>query len=247
MTETFLIKATNISHAFQANRPVLHQVSLQIKPQEIITLIGPNGAGKSTLLKVLLGLIQPDQGEVLQPRKLVVGYMPQKIQIEASLPLSVKRFLTLGTRPTNFDSSITNELGIEHLLKHTVQSLSGGELQKVLLVRAILRKPDLLVLDEPTQGVDLQGQTELYHYLDEIRHRIGCSILMVSHDLHIVMKKTDQVICLNQHICCAGTPHDVSQNPAFLELLGEEAEEIAIYGHHHKPDSCDDIHSTHNH
>lgn len=248
-----LILAENISHAY-ADKQVLDNISLEIHANEIITLIGPNGAGKSTLLKILLGLIQPKSGTVSRKPGLKIGFMPQKIQIDASLPLNVKRFLELGfpqkrlafspkkqNHTTDF-KRIINDLKINDILTHPIQQISGGEMQRVLLARALLKNPELLVLDEPVQGVDVQGQAELYHYINEIRNQYHCGILMVSHDLHIVMKNTDKVLCLNQHMCCSGHPQAVSKSPAFIQLFGQEFEEIALYEHHHNEDTCQHTH-----
>ncbi|MBD3776538.1 MAG: zinc ABC transporter ATP-binding protein ZnuC [Thiotrichales bacterium] len=254
---SLLLKADQIYHSF-AQTEVLHNITLQIHAGEIVTLIGPNGAGKSTLLKILLKLIEPTSGSVNQKAGLKIGYMPQKIHIDPTLPMTVEYFLDLGQpRPQNrlfFSAhhtiethSVVEELNIGHLLKQPIQNVSGGEMQRILLARALLRDPQLLVLDEPVQGVDLQGQTELYHYINELRHRRQLGILMVSHDLHIVMKNTDQVLCLNQHLCCSGTPQSVSQTPEFIAIFGQGAEELAIYEHHHNEHTCEVTHGHHNH
>lgn len=255
-----LIEASQISHQFGQNS-VLDHVSLVIHPKEIVTLIGPNGAGKSTLLKILLGLLKPTSGKVVRKTGLKIGFMPQKIHIDPTLPLTVQRFLTLGI-PKNSRSSrqntlknptdnhtttlaqIIDELNIGHLLNQPIQRVSGGEMQRILLARALVREPDLLVLDEPVQGVDIQGQTELYQYINQIRHQRGYGILMVSHDLHIVMKNTDQVLCLNQHICCSGHPQDVSQSSEFKALFGGQTDIIAFYEHHHDHAHCDHTHGS---
>ncbi|WP_228767061.1 ATP-binding cassette domain-containing protein [Thiomicrorhabdus heinhorstiae] len=251
-----LIEAKHLNLSF-GKQQVLENVSLNIHPKEIVTLIGPNGAGKSTLLKILLGLLTPDSGKVVRKRHLNVGFMPQKIQIDPTLPMTVERFLQLGLKiqkrgffrreysTTNLEKYV-DELNIGYLLKQPIQQVSGGEMQRILLARALLREPDLLVLDEPVQGVDLQGQTELYQYLNQLRHREGYGILMVSHDLHIVMKHTDEVLCLNRHMCCSGHPHSVSQSKEFQDLFGEHTEAIAVYEHHHDEATCDHSHG-HNH
>ncbi|WP_321276774.1 ATP-binding cassette domain-containing protein [Thiomicrorhabdus indica] len=262
-TNDFLIHAEKIRHRYGKNSPwVLNNISLTIHPREIITLIGPNGAGKSTLLSILLGLTQPSEGKLQRQKDLKIGFMPQKIQVDPTLPLTVERFLQLGEAQTkknlfsNFFNKassskklkrpiedlcwaqIIEQLNISKLLNKPVQKVSGGEMQRILLARALLRQPDLLVLDEPVQGVDLQGQAELYQYIQELRNQYNISILMVSHDLHLVMNHTDQVICLNQHICCSGHPYNVSQAPEFKHLFGDFSGAIAIYEHHHS-DSCD--------
>jgi zinc transport system ATP-binding protein len=229
-----LIQANEITVKFQ-KYVALQAVSLTIERSKIMTLIGPNGAGKSTLVKVVLGLITPQQGEVFRQKNLRVGYMPQKLNLDPMLPLTVERFLNLGQRqPKSRIKSLLEEVGALSVLKRPLQNLSGGELQRVLLARALLQKPELLVLDEPIQGVDVIGQYELYELIAQLRHQRGCGILMVSHDLHLVMAATDEVVCLNQHICCAGHPALVSQHPAYLQLFGARAgRDLAIYSHHH--------------
>jgi zinc transport system ATP-binding protein len=214
---------------------ILTDVHLSVHQREIVTIIGPNGAGKSTLLKVILGLVRPNKGSIVRKPKIKMGYMPQNWNIEPFIPLPVNRFLQLAgsVRPSELQK-VTSLLQIEHLEPSPMQSLSGGELQRVLLARALIRKPDLLVLDEPVQGVDLTGQEELYQLILEIRDSYNCGIIMVSHDLHLVMAGTDSVICLNKHVCCAGHPSIVGQNPEFLKLFGiQGTTSFAVYTHHH--------------
>ena len=216
-------------------RHILQQVNLHLKQGQILTLIGPNGAGKTTLVKIALGLLAPSSGSVNRSADLRIGYMPQRLQVDATLPLSVQRFLQLAPRATPDEiTSALHEVGADHLRHSRLQSLSGGEMQRVLLARALLGKPQLLVLDEPTQGVDLKGQAELYKLITTIRDRHSCGVLMVSHDLHLVMSATDEVICLNQHVCCHGHPEMVGNDPAYLELFGKAGvEAMAVYTHHH--------------
>lgn len=228
-----LLRLTDVNVGF-AGQSVLEHINLDIKAGEIITLIGPNGAGKTTLVRSLLGLIRPDQGEVWRKAKLRIGYMPQKLSIEASLPLTVLRFLQMVPGTTKADAiSALEEVGASLTAALPIQKISGGQLQRVLLARALLRKPELLVLDEPVQGVDVAGQAELYRLIGKLRERYGCGVVMVSHDLHLVMSATDQVICLNRHICCQGHPAQVSEDPAFIELFGQDATSLAVYHHHH--------------
>ena len=218
-----------------STRPILQNVSLTINPGQIVTLIGPNGAGKTTLVKIAMGLLAPTTGTVTLMPGLRIGYMPQRLQVEATMPMLVDRFLKLapGVKPEALPGVLA-EVGASHVIKARLSELSGGELQRVLLARALLREPQLLVLDEPTQGVDLKGQAELYQLITTIRDRHACSVLMVSHDLHLVMSSTDEVICLNQHVCCHGHPEHVSNDPAYLELFGKRgAEAMAVYTHHH--------------
>ncbi|MCF9001656.1 MULTISPECIES: zinc ABC transporter ATP-binding protein ZnuC [Pseudomonas] len=222
---------------------VLDDIQLSVKPGEIVTLIGPNGAGKTTLVRAVLGLLKPDSGSVWRKPKLRVGYMPQKLHVDQTLPLSVLRFLRLvpGVDRTAAASAL-EEVGAGKVIDSPIQGISGGEMQRVLLARALLRKPELLVLDEPVQGVDVAGQAELYSLITRLRDRHQCGVLMVSHDLHLVMSTTDQVVCLNRHVCCSGHPEQVSHDPAFVELFGNNAQSLAIYHHHH--DHAHDLHGA---
>lgn len=228
-----LIQLSDVGVRFSGQN-ILDQVNLTLTRGEIVTLIGPNGAGKTTLVRTVLGLLKADTGSVWRQPRLTIGYMPQKLHVDATLPLSVLRFLRLvpGVDRTSAASALA-EVGADHLLDSPLQTISGGELQRVLLARALLRKPELLVLDEPVQGVDVSGQAELYRLITQLRNRYGCGVLMVSHDLHLVMSTTDQVVCLNHHICCSGHPEQVSGDPAFVELFGQDARSLAIYHHHH--------------
>lgn len=219
---------------------VLQNVSFTIAPGEIVTLIGPNGAGKTSLVNLVIGLAQPTNGQIWRQPKLRLGYMPQHLRFDNTLPLSVERFLRLATQDRAAINRYCALLGVNTLLPKQLQSLSGGEMQRVLLTRAVLRRPQLLVLDEPTQGVDVLGQADLYRQIAELRDELGCGVLMVSHDLHLVMAKTDTVICLNRHICCQGAPESVAQHPEYLQLFGKQAEAIAVYTHHH--DHAHDLH-----
>jgi zinc transport system ATP-binding protein len=227
-----LVDIVGIRVAF-GGRVALSEVSLALSPGEIVTVIGPNGAGKTTLLRVVLGLQRPDAGSVQRRPGLCVGYVPQRLAIDETLPLTVRRFLTLvsGTRRPIKD--VLAEVGAPHTSDLPVQTLSGGEFQRVLLARALLREPDLLVLDEPVQGVDIAGQAELFALIRRIRDRRGCGVLLVSHDLHLVMAATDHVICLNHHVCCSGHPEAVSRDPAYRALFGAAIDGFALYAHHH--------------
>lgn len=221
----------------------VNDVDLDVRHARVHALIGPNGAGKTTLVRAVLGLLAPHTGSVWRKPRLRIGYMPQKIQVDATLPLSVLRFLRLVPgvdRKTAL--AALNEVGAEHVIDSPIQTVSGGEMQRVLLARALLRKPELLVLDEPVQGVDVAGQAELYSLITRLRDRYGCGVLMVSHDLHLVMSTTDQVVCLNRHVCCSGHPEQVSGDPAFVELFGNNAPSLAIYHHHH--DHAHDLHGS---
>lgn len=229
----YLTKLSNVTWQ-QSGNSVLQDISMTIHAGEIVTLIGPNGAGKSSLVNLIVGLLEPTRGEVRRRPRLRIGYMPQHLRFDGTLPLSVRGFLQLAGDDREALSRSSSRLGIGHLLDSQLQTLSGGEMQRVLLTRALLRRPELLVLDEPVQGVDIAGQAELYRIISEIKNELGCGVLMVSHDLHLVMAQTDRVVCLNRHICCEGAPENVSKNPEFLQLFGREtATDIAVYTHHH--------------
>ena len=231
---TTLVSLENVSVSF-GQRRVLSEVSLNLKPGKILTLLGPNGAGKSTLVRVVLGLVAPDAGVIVRQDKLRIGYVPQKLHLDATLPLTVSRFLRLrpGTRKADILPAL-KRVQAGHLGEAPLQKLSGGETQRVLLARALLSSPQLLVLDEPTQGVDVNGQVALYDLIDQLRRELNCAVLMVSHDLHLVMAKTDEVLCLNHHICCSGTPEVVSMHPEFISMFGHRgAEQLGIYRHNH--------------
>lgn len=230
---TLLVEAQHICVQYNDHTAV-NDVTLSINKGEIVTLIGPNGAGKTTLVRAILGLTPVSSGLLTKKPALAIGYMPQKLQIDSTLPVTVNRFLALASRHRQNIDDALNMVGIKHLGQKPIQAISGGELQRVLLARAILRKPELLVLDEPAQGVDITGQTELYALIKQIRDQLGCGVLMISHDLHLVMAATDNVICLNQHVCCSGHPETVSNDPAYQELFGQTgAAQIAVYHHHH--------------
>ncbi|MDT0176782.1 zinc ABC transporter ATP-binding protein ZnuC [Pantoea sp. RRHST58] len=231
---TSLVTLENISVQF-ARRNVLSGISLKLMPGRILTLLGPNGAGKSTLVRVVLGLLAPASGQIQRVPGLRIGYVPQKLHIDPTLPVTVERFmlLTRGAKRTDVMPAL-KRVQAGHLLNAPLQKLSGGETQRVLLARALLNQPQLLVLDEPTQGVDVNGQVALYDLIDQLRHELNCGVLMVSHDLHLVMAKTDEVLCLNHHICCSGTPEAVSQHPEFIAMFGPRgAQQLAIYRHNH--------------
>jgi len=215
-------------------RWLIRGIDLTVRKGEIITLIGPNGSGKSTTVKTVLGVIKPDEGSITRAANLRIGYVPQRLAIDWTLPLTVDRLMSLTGRISRADRrAALEEVGIGHLAQSEVGALSGGEFQRALLARALARKPDLLVLDEPVQGVDVAGEAALYTLIDEIRHKIGCGILLISHDLHVVMAATDTVLCLNGHMCCSGTPQSVAEDPAYLQLFGPRAASIAVYAHHH--------------
>lgn len=223
-----LLNLEAVSKTF-ANRMVLDKISMSISQGEITTVIGPNGAGKSTLLKIILGLIAPDNGTIERSSELRIGYMPQKLYVDPTLPLTTHRFLRLADVSASACDEALALTGISDLKNNSFQSLSGGEIQRVLLARAILRRPNLLVLDEPVQGVDINGQNELYRIITDLKETLNCGVVLVSHDLHLVMSDSDHVICLNQHICCQGKPEKVTQDPAYINIFGN----TSVYNHHH--------------
>ena len=240
MNAEHILEARDIAWRL-GSETILDRVSLRLHEGEILTVIGPNGAGKTSLLRILMGLLAPSAGSVWRKPGLRIGYMPQRLVIDPSLPLDVGRFLRLTERRPDALDAVTDEVGIRELLRTPLARVSGGEFQRVLLARALLRKPQLLVLDEPVQGVDVNGQAELYGLINEVRRRHHCAVLMISHDLHLVMAATDTVLCLNKHVCCAGKPEVVSAHPEFLQLFGKQAvNEIAVYTHHH--DHAHDLH-----
>lgn len=202
---------------------------------EIVTLIGPNGSGKTTTAKIALGLWNISEGIAKRKNNLRVGYVPQKLQIDWTVPINVNRFMSLTNKISNKDIEFALSLtDTRHLAREEMRGLSGGELQRVMVARAIALSPQLLVLDEPVQGVDFRGEETIYNLIEETRKKINCGILLISHDLHMVMSATDRVLCLNGHICCSGTPSFVANTPEFRELFGERmAKSLAVYKHNH--------------
>ena len=243
---TQLMALNNISVKINQQK-ILYDVSLTINLSQIITILGPNGAGKSTLVKVILGLISPTTGTIERASDLTIGYVPQSINLNPTLPITVKRFMQLNKQLSYDDIIQTLSLvKAQYLIDRSMHQLSGGELQRVLLAQALAKRPKLLILDEPTQGVDVNGQVLLYDLIIDAKTKFSCGVVMVSHDLHLVMAKTDEVICLNHHICCSGTPASVSNDPEFVSLFGPHgASQIALYKHHHNNDCCQH-HNDHN-
>ena len=231
---TSLVEARGVG-VRRGGRWLLHDVDIEVANREVVTLIGPNGAGKTTLVRVLLGLLPPSTGSVRRGEAVRIGYVPQRVQFDPTLPLTVGRLMTLTSRrPSEAVIESLEETAVRHLLDARISELSSGELQRVLLARALMRLPNLLVLDEPLQGVDYTGETELYELIGTIVQRRGCGVLMVSHDLHVVMAATDRVVCLNRHVCCTGTPRDVVGHDEFRRLFGPRAASgAAVYRHVH--------------
>ncbi len=229
-----LIRLENVSLKLQG-RQILDAVDLVVYPREIVTVIGPNGAGKTSLLKVMLGLLPASAGKVFRQPGLVIGYVPQRLPVPLTMPLTVAVFAGMGAKAgKQAIRDALREVGLSVPLDQPVQSLSGGEFQRLLLARALLRKPQVLVLDEPAQGLDITGEGEFYHLIASLRERYRCAVVMVSHDLHLVMAATDRVVCLNTHVCCQGRPESISRDPEYLQLFGKGVvEEFAIYHHEH--------------
>ncbi len=231
---TALVSARGLK-IVRSGRTILSDIDLDIHPREILTLIGPNGAGKTTLVRTLLGLERPDRGTVTRRPGLKVGYVPQRFDIDRALPMTVERFLMLGdgARKTRI-KSVLEEVGAARVIHQQLGELSGGELQRVVLARALLNDPQLLVLDEPVRGVDYVGEAELYALIGRLRDARGLGVILISHDLHVVMAQSNRVICLNRHVCCSGVPETVAQHPEYTRLFGpEQARNFAVYQHHH--------------
>ncbi len=228
-----LLAAENITY-IKRGKVILDNVDLQLHSKEIITLIGPNGAGKTSLIRILLSLSEASSGKVQRQKNLRLGYVPQRIKVPEVMPLRVVDFLNVtDLYDTVQCQAMLDEVNCAYLLHSAMQNISGGEMQRVLLARALLKKPQLLVLDEPASGMDIIGQQALYDTIKKIRDKHHCGILMVSHDLHLVMAATDKVICLNSHVCCTGHPDDVSEHPEYLKLFGDAIDGLALYSHKH--------------
>lgn len=229
-----LLSVDNLSVRHGATE-VLHDVSFEIEPGEIVTIVGPNGSGKTTLLRAIVGAAPASAGRIVLSPGLVIGYVPQRLHVDPTLPITVSRFLRLPGGATRQDiATALSRAGAEGLAGRQMSQLSGGQLQRVLLARALVVKPGLLLLDEPTAGLDQPGSAAFYQLIDEVRREIGCAVLMISHDLHVVMAASDRVICLNGHVCCHGTPEHVSSAPEYRALFGSGSHgALALYRHEH--------------
>ena len=248
-----LIAADHICIRFGAEE-VLHDISLKVDPGEIVTILGPNGSGKSTLLRALLGIVPAAEGRITRQPGLKIGYVPQKLMIDRTMPITVRRFLSLPARVTDAAADeALSRTGMAGQGAEQMTTLSGGQLQRVLLARALLGQPQILMLDEPTSGLDQPGEAAFYRLIEEVRRETGAAVLMISHDLHVVMAASDRVICLNGHICCEGAPSVVSNAPEYRALFGlGTGGALALYQHHHDhgadhPDHPHDHDHSHDH
>ena len=216
----------------------IENVDFEIDAGEIVTIVGPNGSGKSTFVKTLLGILSPTEGFVERKPDLTIGYVPQELSIDQTMPLTVERFLGLPKRqPKDEIAKVLEQVGAIGLEQRQVTALSGGQFQRILLARAVLMNPDILILDEPTQNLDQPGAAGFYRLVEDVRRRLGCAVLLVSHDLHVVMGASDRVICMNGHICCQGRPENVLVHPEYRELFGGGADDaLALYRHEHDHD-----------
>ena len=235
---------THDLHLAYGGRTVLHDVNISIKRGEIVTVVGPNGSGKSSLLRALIGAIRPARSRVTRVTRakgLRIGYVPQSLSIDSTLPLTVSRFLNLPSRvPESSALEALSAAGVPELAQRQLGALSGGQFQRVLLARALLQSPDILILDEATQGLDQPGAARFYQQIEEVRQAWGCAVLMVSHDLHVVMAASDRVLCLNGHVCCEGTPQVVADAPEYRALFGTGTQgALALYRHDHDHDHHD--------
>ena len=239
-----LIQLNNAGLFASGNWRARH-ISFAVNAGQIVTLIGPNGAGKSTSVKMALGIEKPTEGNCERKPGLRVGYVPQKLAIDWTMPMSVERFMRLTNTLNDQEiQQALTDVGVTQHLHRPVTELSGGEFQRVLIARAIARRPELLVLDEPAQGIDVAGEAQIYQLIQQVRDRLNCGVLLISHDLHIVMGQTDTVVCINGHVCCHGSPTSVANNPEYQALFGPEAAaQLAVYDHQHDHDHHHD-HAT---
>jgi zinc transport system ATP-binding protein len=228
---------------------VLHNISLALEPGEIVTVVGPNGSGKSTLLRALLGILPAAAGQIDRAPGLRIGYVPQRLMVDRILPITLRRFLSLPARVAEAEAqAVLARVGLAGQGGLQMVALSGGQMQRALLARALLGRPQVLLLDEPTQGLDQPGEAAFYRLIEEVRAETGCAILMVSHDLHVVMAASDRVICLNGHVCCEGTPQVVSTAPEYRALFGLGTQgALALYRHEHDHDHAGPAEDPHGH
>ncbi len=241
-----LITVKDLSVAYGANT-VLHHVDLHLDPGEIVTIVGPNGSGKTSLLRAIIGATAPKSGDIIRKPGLRIGYVPQKLHIDPTLPITVQRFMGLTERVKQADcQAALSAAGVPDLLRRQMSQLSGGQFQRVLLARALINAPDVLLLDEATQGLDQPGSAAFYRQIEEVRNDTGCAVLMISHELHVVMSASDRVVCLNGHVCCEGAPAVVASAPEYRALFGTgTGGALALYRHDHDHDH--DHHHDHDH
>lgn len=244
-----LLEVSGLGVRFGATE-VLRDIDLSVARSEIVTIVGPNGSGKTTLLRAIVGAVKPVAGQIRRAPKLVMGYVPQRLHVDPTLPITVGRFLQLPARvPAAAVGRALARVGLPEVAGRQISALSGGQLQRVLLARALVTDPDLLLLDEPTAGLDQPGSAAFYRLIDDLRRETGCAVLMISHELHVVMAASDRVICLNGHVCCHGTPEHVSSAPEYRALFGTGTKgALALYrhdhNHSHDPATCDDAHGA---
>lgn len=235
-TNNFCIKVTNLSVKIQDNL-ILDNVTFTVNKGMVFTIIGPNGAGKSTLVKTILGLVKPISGSVEFANEIKIGFVPQKFRVNNFLPITVKEFLKISQEINHNEGdlqAIIAQFNLNYLTNYPLQKISGGEMQRVLLARALIKKPNLLILDEPTQGLDINGQNEFYQLLGDIEEKSNLTIILVSHDLNFVMRQTSQVICLNKHICCQGSPENINNDAEFIKIFGKNYQlNFTSYKHSH--------------
>ena len=229
-----LISAKNVS-VLKNQKSILENIDIQINKKDFITIIGPNGAGKTMLLKCLMGFYKPTSGMIERKEKLKIGYMPQSINVINTMPMTVKGFITVKKKYDDVSlHKVITEVNLGEIVNKQLSVLSGGEMQRVLLARSLLNNPDLLILDEPAQNLDISGQLNFYKLIQEIYSKRDISILMISHDLHLVMVSTKKVLCLYKHICCSGAPQQIAKDPEFLSMFGKDmANMMSIYQHSH--------------
>ena len=239
-----LISAKNIN-VFKNDKFILQNVDVQINKNDFITIIGPNGAGKTMLLKCIMGFYKPDNGTIIKKENLKIGYMPQSTNIINTMPINVKSFVTLRKKYDQVSlKQVVIETKIGEIIDKQISILSGGEMQRILLARSLLNNPELIILDEPAQNLDIAGQMNFYELLQSIYSKRKLSILMVSHDLHLVMVSTKKVLCLSNHICCSGKPQQIAQDPEFISMFGKDmANMMAVYQHNHNNNPNDNDNS----
>ena len=228
-----LIEISNLEIKY-GSKKVLQNINLSLNAGEIVTIVGPNGSGKTSLFKAIIGSIPYSNGKIRIKTDIRIGYVPQQLKVDQTLPITVERFLKLAIKDCNDTEKIAALLGSKTIFKEQINNLSGGQMQKVLLARALINEPEVLLLDEATRGLDQPGIAAFYRKIENISKKTNCAVLMISHDLHVVMKASDRVICVNGHICCEGTPESVATSPEYKTLFGSDIDSsFALYKHKH--------------